>query len=66
MLKETYEYEVGEFFHCRRYLTGKFGTCSVNSEYAVKATEDESIIVKDLHGIHAFELNRDVNKTFHS
>ncbi len=28
----------------------------------VRATKDESIVLKDLHGTHAFELNRDVIK----
>ena len=62
MLKNTYEYEVGEVLVCRKYLKGKFGKCSVNFEYVVKATKDESIVLKDLHGDHAFELNRDVIK----
>jgi hypothetical protein len=62
MLEKTYEYEVGEVLVCRKYLKGKFGKCSVNFEYVVKATKDESIVLKDLHGDHAFELNRDVIK----
>ena len=43
-------------------LEGKFGKCSVNFEYVVKFTKDESIVLKDLHGTHSFELNRDVIK----
>ena len=62
MLEKTYEYEVGEVLVCRKYLKGKFGKCSVNFEYVVKATKDESIVLKDLHGTHAFELNREVIK----
>ena len=62
MLEKTYEYEVGEVLVCRKYLKGKFGKCSVDLEYVVKDTKDESIVLKDLHGTHAFELNRDVIK----
>ena len=62
MLEKTYEYEVGEVLVCRKYLKGKSGKCSVDFEYVVKATKDESIVLKDLHGTHAFELNRDVIK----
>ena len=62
MLDNTYEYEVGGVLVCRKYLKGEFGKCSVNFEYVVKATKDESIVLKDLHGDHAFELNRDVIK----
>ena len=66
MLEKTYEYEVGEVLVCRKYLKGKFGKCSVNFECVVKATKDESIILKDLHGAHAFELNREVIKIISS
>ncbi len=63
MLEKTYEYEVGEVLVCRKkYLKGKCGKFSVNFEYVVKATTDESIVLQDLHGNHAFELNRDVIK----
>ena len=62
MLNKTYDYEVGEVLVCRKYLKGKFGKCSVNFEYVVKFTKDESIVLKDLRGTHSFELNRDVIK----
>ena len=62
MLNKTYDYEVGEVLVCRKYLKGKLGKCSVDFEYVVKATKDERIILKDLHGTHAFELNREVIK----
>ena len=62
MLNKTFEYEVGEVLVCRKYLKGKFGKCSVNFEYVVKFTKDESIVLKDLHGTHSFELDRDVIK----
>jgi hypothetical protein len=62
MLNKTYEYEVGEVLVCRKYLKGKFGKCSANFEYVVKSTKDESIVLKDLHGSHSFELSRDLIK----
>jgi hypothetical protein len=62
MLEKTYEYEVGEVLVCRKYLKGKFGQSSVNFEYVVKFTKEESIVLKDLHGTHSFELDRDVIK----
>ncbi len=64
MLEKTYEYEVGEVVVCRKYLKGKFGKGSVNFDYVVKATKDESIVLKELHGTHASELNRDVINNF--
>ena len=65
MLNNTFEHDVGEVLVCRKYLKGKFGKCSVNLEYVVKFTKDESIVLKDLRGTHSFELNRDViNKHF--
>ena len=63
MLNNTFEYEVGEVLVCRKYLKGEFGKCSVNFEYVVKFTKDESIVLKDLHGTHSFELDRDVIKS---
>jgi hypothetical protein len=38
------------------YMNGKFGNCSVSFEYVVKAAKVDSVILKDLHGTHAFEL----------
>ncbi len=43
-------------------MKGNIGKCSVNFEYVVKFTKDERIVLKDLHGTHSFELNRDVIK----
>ncbi len=62
ILNKTYDYEVGEVLFCRKYLTGKFGICSVNCEYVVQAAKVDSIVLKDLHGTHAIELNRDLIK----
>ena len=60
MLNKTQDYEVGEVLVCRKHLKGKSGKCSVIFEYVVKAAKVDSIVLKDLHGTHTFELNRDL------